>query len=76
MIEITNEIQAYLHCKLCVDEQRSPLGRGTSPSTYSRLAVGWTKRGLQVWCERHEVNVLHVDFEGHKHPAALTRRAN
>ena len=20
--------------------------------------------GLQVWCKRHETNILHVDFEG------------
>jgi hypothetical protein len=30
------------------------------------LEVGWTPKGLQVWCKRCERNVLHLDFEGRK----------
>ena len=42
---------------------------GTSPSDWARLECGWTDLGFQVWCKRHDINILHVDFEGHKHPA-------
>lgn len=70
MSEISNKlsIRAYLHCGKCLDE----LPNGESPASYARLSVGWTREGLQVWCCRHEANCLHVDFEGHKHPANVT----
>ncbi len=73
------EIQMYLHCRRCVQElaeRCERTGEPQSPRDYARLAVGWTPDGLQVWCNRHECNVLHVDFEGRKHPANLTAIAN
>ena len=42
-----------------------------SPKYEQQLEVGSTPIGIQVWCLRHDVNVIHVDFEGHKHPANL-----
>lgn len=69
------QIGAYMHCGKCLDEWRDPHhadSAGHSPQTYAALSVGWTKQGLQVWCYRHRVNVLHVDFEGQKHPANTT----
>lgn len=58
-------IQAFMHCGKCLKE----LPSGTSPREYARLEAGWTEQGFQLWCVRHEVNVMHVDFEGQKHPA-------
>lgn len=75
-ISNSKEIKAYMHCALCVDEFKAGKAPGKSPATYARLSVGWTPAGLQVWCERHGVNVLHVDFEGHTHPANLSRRSD
>lgn len=43
---------------------------------YARLNVGFTPVGLQVWCVRHDCNVLHVDFEGYKHPGNQTILVN
>ena len=43
---------------------------GMSPREYASLEVGFTKEGLQIWCKRHEVNVMHIDFQGQRHPAA------
>ena len=37
---------------------------GQSPREYAQLEFGFTKPGVQVWCKRHEVNVMHIDFEG------------
>lgn len=51
--------------KRCLAE----LPEGTSPRDWVRLEVGWTDLGLEVWCIRHEINVIHVDFEGATHPA-------
>jgi hypothetical protein len=42
-----------------------------SPRDWGRLEVGWTPIGIQVWCKRHNVNVIHIDLEGTKHPANM-----
>lgn len=72
----SNNILQYLHCGMCLDEllNNPKLKSQFSPQTYSRLECGWTKLGFQVWCYRHNVNVLHVDFEGVKHTANTTRK--
>jgi hypothetical protein len=63
-------VENWLHCRQCFDE----LPPNTSPKEWARLSVGWTVQGLQVWCDRHECNVLHVDFEGARHPAITYAR--
>lgn len=68
----TLEIGAYMHCGKCIDEYKRLTPAGESPATFSRLSVGWTRQGLQVWCQRHDCNVLHVDFQGQQHPANTT----
>lgn len=70
-IENDLQISAYVHCGLCLDE----LPVGQSPQDYARHSVGLTRRGIQVWCVRHQCNVLHIDFEGNEHPANTTRMA-
>jgi hypothetical protein len=70
VIPNTNEIQAFLHCGLCLEE-RPP---DQSPRDYAQMEVGMTPWGFQVWCKRHEVNVLHVDYQGYQHPANTTRK--
>lgn len=69
-------ITAFLHCALCVQEWKDHKAVGESPASYARFEIGWTPQGLQVWCRRHNVNVLHVDFQGQTHPAILTRKGN
>ena len=63
-----NNIELFLHCKKCIESRPD----GISPKDYQEIGCGWTKQGLQVWCNRHDCNVLHVDFEGQKHPADLS----
>lgn len=62
----TNEIANFFHCRECLKEKP----HGVSPRDWARLEIGWTLLGFQVWCVRHDMNVIHVDFEGQKHPAA------
>ncbi|MDP7445462.1 MAG: hypothetical protein QGF64_07340 [Candidatus Poseidoniia archaeon] len=69
-IPVTNKIAMFLHCKKCLDE----LPGDQSPRDYATIEAGWTKIGLQLWCKRHDKNILHVDFEGQKHPAVLHAR--
>lgn len=53
----------FMHCRHCVHE----MPPNTSPADWSRLEVGWTTKGIQVWCQRHNQNVAHIDFQGVKH---------
>ena len=46
-----NKIKMFFHCKDC---------GGGHP------AVGWTDKGVQVWCETCDQNILHLDFMGQK----------
>jgi hypothetical protein len=68
-ISNTLEIKAFIHCNSCTPDKPS----GTSPAAWSRLDVGFTQWGLQVWCRRCECNVCNIDFEGAQHPADMTR---
>lgn len=63
-----NEIGGYMHCGLCVQEKPE----NQSPMSWQKIQVGWTKQGLQVWCVRHDCNIVHIDFEGQQHPANMT----
>ena len=69
-IPVTNKIAMFLHCKKCLDE----LPGDQSHRDYATIEAGWTKIGLQLWCKRHEMNIMHVDFEGQQHPAVLHAR--
>ena len=60
-----SEIEMFFNCGECLEE----LPSDTSPRDYQRLEVGWTIAGFQVWCKRHDMNIIHMDFEGHTHPA-------
>jgi len=72
--EITNKnaIQMYMHCGVCLQE----LPKGQSPQSFAQIECGWTPLGFQVWCKRHQANIVHVDFEGQKHPANTTITIN
>jgi len=75
-------IKAYLHCKKCLTEWKNIDSRkkkvdileypdafmngGISPKDYSKQQFGWTKKGFQLWCTRHEKNILNIDLEGKK----------
>jgi len=50
-------------CATCADEYASGATDAASLRDYTRLDVGFSDRGLQVWCRRHDRNVVHVDFE-------------
>lgn len=56
------EIAMYFHCSLCVAEGQP----------FQALEAGFTRLGIQVVCKRHQINIVHVDFEGQTHPANTT----
>lgn len=49
------QIVSYAHCRQCFAE----LPDGMSMEEWARLSVGLTPLGLQVWCVRHGMNVVH-----------------
>jgi len=50
-----HEIVSYWHCSKCLDEDNP-----------QRIGVGWTPKGIQVWCEIYNENVWHIDLLGQK----------
>jgi len=57
-----NFIGSFFHCKECIEEKPGDV----SPRDWIRNEVGWTVKGLQVWCVRHEKNIINLDFKGQK----------
>ena len=59
---MSNQITMFFHCAECLEEKPS----GVAPRDWVKVEVGWTEQGIQVWCIRHELNVVHLDFLGQK----------
>jgi len=57
------QIESFFHCSECMKE----IPDDESPMTYQHIQAGWTIEGFQVWCVRHDLNIIHLDFEGQKH---------
>ena len=64
-IPATKEIMSFCHCGKCFPDRPSDM----SPADWMKIEVGFTPLGIQVWCKRCEVNVMHIDFQGAQHPA-------
>lgn len=75
-MDVGRNITAFLHCAECLKEWKAGDAPGESPATYARFSVGWTALGLQVICNRHDLNVAHIDFEGAQHPADTGREGD
>jgi len=57
-------IREPLVCARCADDVAKGRAGAVSMRDYGRLEAGFTERGVQVWCLRHDVNVVHIDFDG------------
>ena len=53
-------------CSKCEEEFLAGITDSRTLQDYTKLDVGFTESGLQVWCRRHDTNVVHIDFEGRK----------
>ena len=65
---IDNEIQAFAHCKHCLEN----LPIGMSPADWSDLECGFTNRGFQVWCKRCKLTVIYFECEEESISMGLT----
>lgn len=59
---IKNHIEMFANCPDCLDERPADV----TPSDWARLNVGMTKEGMQIWCVRHDKNVMALDFLGQR----------
>lgn len=64
MQHLFNNIREPVVCAKCLDEMTRGFTDSKSLQDYARLDVGFTEQGLQVWCRRHDLNVVHIDFDG------------
>lgn len=63
-LEIPNQLVAVMHCRQCLKEfDDQGMGVLISPEDYAELDVGWTPTGIQVWCRRHNYNVLCLELK-------------
>ena len=61
-----HEIISYWHCSKCCDEDNP-----------QRIGVGWTPKGIQVWCEIHEVlTAAHLNHSALSHFARFSQYIN
>ncbi len=65
-------IDSYVACTKCAEELAS-IEPKISLQDYAAIDIGFTKWGLQVWCRRHQVNIVHIDFGGQQLPADFRR---
>ena len=63
---LQNGIEQNIICSKCETEFLLGSTDSRSLQNYSRLDIGFTSIGVQVWCRRHDVNVVHIDFAGQK----------
>jgi hypothetical protein len=61
---LLNQIKEPIVCVKCSDELTQGQTDAKSIQDYSRIDVGFTNRGLQIWCQRHQLNICHINFEG------------
>lgn len=69
LASLFRRIERPIVCSRCADEVAEGRAGAVSMQDYARLDVGFSPVGLQVWCRRHDINVLHLDFQGHRLPA-------
>ena len=63
---LQNGIEQNIICSKCETEFLLGSTDSRSLQDYSRLDIGFTSIGVQVWCRRHNANVVHIDFAGQK----------
>ena len=52
------EIVEYFHCAKCMDEKPDYV----TPQEYTNYEVGLTMFGIQVWCKKHNIEVVYLNL--------------
>ena len=60
---LLNQIKEPIVCVKCSDEFMTGQTDAKSLQDYSRIDVGFTESGIQLWCQRHQRNICHINFK-------------
>ena len=66
MKNLVFSIENPIVCAKCESEFRVDKRNHLSLQDYVKIDVGFTKIGIQIWCQRHDINICHVDFDNNK----------
>lgn len=64
MEHLLNHIKEPIVCAACMDEFAQGHSDAASLAAFMRMDIGFTDRGLQVWCRRHDRNIVEINFDG------------
>ena len=67
--KLFRDIEQPIVCSRCADDVTEGRAGLVSMAEYMQLDVGFSSVGLQVWCRRHDANVVHIDFRGCELPS-------
>ena len=62
-----DQIKLYQRCQSCqadLDTWTVDPNGDTSPREYGRVEIGYTDDGIQAWCIRHEISIVHIQLKG------------
>ena len=63
---LLNDIKEPVICETCFKEYETFQNPDIALRDYVKVDVGFTRIGIQVWCQHHNKNICHIDFEGNK----------
>ena len=63
---LLNNIKEPIVCETCLKEYGALQNPDITLRDYIRVDVGFSRIGIQVWCQRHNKNVCHINFEGNR----------
>ena len=63
---LLNDIREPVICETCFKEYETFQNPDIALRDYVKGDVGFTRIGIQVWCQRHNKNICHIDFEGNR----------
>ena len=54
------DVRFFAHCRNCAPQKPA----NQSPSEWARIDAGLTDKGLQLWCKRCRMEIMHFTPEG------------
>ena len=63
---LLNNITEPMVCEACLKEYGALQNPDITLRDYVKVDVGFSQIGIQVWCQRHDKNICHIDFEGNR----------
>jgi metal-dependent HD superfamily phosphatase/phosphodiesterase len=62
LTRLHRDIKHHVVCTKCEREYLTTTHDAKSLADYVDIEAGFTSLGVQLWCRRHDCNVLHIDF--------------